>query len=115
MGLVEDLDKLLQSLGFRKIADLTPEQLKKDITEKCEEIGGVGGCSASISGELVLWESQFPLMGAVGIYVNIGWVADIQPRNTIPSCTIDIEIIGEGDAYNITLLKKHFDECVYYA
>jgi len=115
MGLAEDLDALLQALGFRKVADLTPEQLNRDVTEKCEETSGTGGCSASVSGEFILWESQFPLMGAVGFYLDILWCADFLPREGTPSCSINIEIIGEGDNYQVTLFKRSWDVCVYYA
>ncbi|RLG74053.1 MAG: hypothetical protein DRO14_06085 [Thermoprotei archaeon] len=114
-GLLEDLDAFLQTLGFRKIADLTPENLNRDVTEKCSKSSGVGGCSASVSGEFTLWESQFPLMGAIALYLEIPWCADFLPREGVPTCSINIEIIGEGDNYQVTLLKRQYSTCVYYA
>lgn len=115
MGLLEDMDKLLQSLGFRKVADLRPQDLNRNVTESCDESSSVGGCSSSVNGDFILWESQFPLMGAIAFYIHIKWCADFLPREGYPTCSIDIEIIGEGDNYKVTLLKRHWDTCVYYA
>jgi len=115
MGLAEDLDKLLTSLGFKKIADLTPDQLNKDVTEKCNETSGTGGCSASVSSDFILQEFQFPLTGAVGIYLDLLWCSDYLPRNGTPQCSIDIEVIGEGDNYQVPLFKRSWDVCVFYA
>jgi len=114
MGLAEDLDILLQKLGFRKVVDATPDMLNKDITEQCATYAGTGSCNSSISGEFVLWESRFPLQGAIGIYIDILWIADFLPREGTSTCDITIEIIGEGENYSITLFKKHFDVCPYY-
>jgi len=116
VGFVEDLDAELTQRGFTKVLDATPEILQRDKTESCLETYSTGSCSSYRSGEVVVIDTGGMIVGAIAVYISWSTVADWQPRDAGASCSIEVEIDGEGDNYTVQIAKWSYDKCpIYYA
>jgi hypothetical protein len=108
----EAFDQLMKSMNLIKVVDVDYNNLNRNVTEKCEETEGTGSCISEISGEFTVVEAQFPLIGAIGVYIEWGWTWSAEPLGATIDCLIDIEIIGEGDNYKVVLHRVYYDKCV---
>lgn len=111
MDIVEQLDKLLSSMGYVKVADAGLDILDKSKTENCRAtVGYAGYCYSDLSYELVVHESQ-QIIYPIAIYLHFLWCLN---SDCIPTeCRMIIEIIGEADNYSETLYKIDSYGCVY--
>jgi len=117
MGLLEDFDNHVTSLGFRKSIDIGLEELDRTKTEECFEVQSnppfSSDCYSAIGREIVLLDLQFPMDQAIAIYILFSFLADYKPKDVM-ACNgnITIEIVGEGDNYSITIDKIQFNPCI---
>jgi hypothetical protein len=106
-------DRLMEALGLTKVFEGDYTLLNREVTEKCSETSGYGGCIAEVSGEFTVAEFAFPLITAIGVWMEYGWLWYIDPLAPgFASCLIEIEIVGEGDNYSVPLKRIYYDRCV---
>jgi len=92
----EALEETLKQMGFKKALELTAEELAEK-TEFVDVQEGMGGASASVSGQFTLY-SGLPMMGGIAIYFVLRGVADYLPHDGSPEQKeISIKIYGVTD------------------
>ena len=101
---VKAMDEILTQAGFRKVADLSEDQLNKDICENCVESSGTT-CVATAQGEIVLWEGFQPLMGAIAIYIEYEAAGGVLEDPSAP-ISVDIEVVAESQTGQIVLHRE---------
>jgi hypothetical protein len=100
------LESLMSQLGFVKAGEVTVEQLMREKTEKCIETTGYWSCSADLDFEIVVYETQMPIMtGAIAIYVEYEVVNDAVGVVTSIRNPATIKLIAEGDVHAVELYK----------
>lgn len=109
--MINIIETILRNMGYRKIFDVSYNELDKSKTEKCVETSSPSGICESVVEYSIVLHEQETIIFPWALYIEYSWF--FETTNPPNYCYQLIEITGESDQFKDTLYKLESEGCWY--